>query len=74
MKLATYPQNNLLRNGFVFPPKLDKVWGTKHEYDLKSYFSDHIEVQIQHQIIGHWITPKIMSALSPRTKIVTNGS
>ena len=72
MKLATYC--NLFRDEVIFPPNLHQVWGAKHEKDLKSYFYDHIEGQIQYQRIGYWIAHEIMSALSPRTKTVTKDS
>ena len=48
---------NPFRNGFTFPPNLDQVWGAKHVNDLKSYFQDNRECQIQCQRIGYRIHP-----------------
>ena len=63
--------DNLFRDEVIFPPNLNQICGAMHENDLKSYFYDPLEGQIQCQRIGYWIAPEIMSALGSRIKIVT---
>ena len=71
MKLATYSATySVMKSHFLQTIIKSGKLNTKMILNLII----HLEGQIQCQRIGYWIAPEIMSALSPRTKMVTKDS